>query len=54
MIKNEIPAQFKSQNVYLVSQVISFFPFNCKKGLVVALSDQNINSALDYFYSKAT
>ena len=55
IIKNEIPAQFKFQNdVYLVTQGISPPPFNCENGLVVALSEQNISSALDYFYSKAT
>ena len=57
IIKNEIPAQFKFQNVYLVTQGISPPPpppFNCENGLVVTLSEQNISSALDYFYSKAT
>ena len=57
IIKNEIPGQFKFQNdVYLVTQGISPPPppFNCENGLVVALSEQNISSALDYFYSKAT
>ena len=54
IIKNEIPVQFKFQNVYLVTQGISSPPFNCENGLVVALSEQNISSVLDYFYSKAT
>ena len=56
IIKNEIPAQFKFENdVYLVTQGLSPPPpLNCENGLVVALSEQNISTALDYFYSKAT
>ena len=55
IIKNEIPAQIKFQNdVNLAPQGISPPLFNCENGLVVALSEQNISSALDYFYSKAT
>ena len=55
---NELPIQFRNCNdKYLVTQeknATSAFPFNCQKGLVVALNDNLLIKALNYFYKKAT
>ena len=40
LIEHELPAQFKLHNdMYLVTQGLSTFPFNCYRGLVVELSE---------------
>ena len=39
---------------YLVTQGNTNFPFNCPKGLVIVLLNENLNIALEYFYKKAT
>ena len=55
LIEHKIPAQFQIRNdMYLVTQGVNTFPYNCKRGLVIELSEQHINSALHYFYRKAT
>ena len=55
---NELPIQFRNSNdKYLVTQdknATSAFPFNCREGLVVALNDDLLIKALNYFYKKAT
>ena len=54
----QLPAQFGSHHdKYLVTQEKNkaiAFPFNCKKGLVVTLSDECLIALLFYFYKKAT
>ena len=51
LIEHKIPAQFQLRNdMYLVTQGLDTFPYNCKKGLVIELSEQHINSVLHYIY----
>ena len=51
----ELPAQFKFINdMYLVTNGTSKFPFNCKKGLIVQLSEDYLKMALNYFFLKAS
>ena len=53
--ENKLPTQFKfSNDQYLLTQGKNDFPLNCKAGLVVYLSDEILNIALDYFYKKAS
>ena len=55
IFENELPSQFKLVNdMYLVTEGLSDFPFKCTKGLVVKLSEQNLKSALNYFYVRAS
>ena len=54
-LKFELPAQFAFINDrYLITDGTSKFPFNCKKGLVVELSEHFIKLALNYFFLKAS
>ena len=54
LIEHKIPARFQLRNdMYLVTQGLNTF-HNCQQGLVIELSEQHINSALHYFYRKAT
>ena len=50
-----LASQFKFVNdMYLITQGISKFPFNCRKGLVVQLSEDKIRQALNYYFLKGS
>ena len=50
-----LPSQFDFNNdMYLVTNGNSKFPFNCTKGLVVQLSEDYVKSALNYFFFTAS
>ena len=55
MSESKLPTQFKFLNdKYLVTQENHDFPFNCKRGLVVGLSEEILMTALNYLYQKAS
>lgn len=55
LLEFALPSQFDFTNdMYLVTNWMSKFPFNCKKGLVVQLSEDYVKSALNYFFLTAS
>ena len=55
LLECELPSQFEFNNdMYLVTNGMSKFPFDCKKGLVVQLSEDYVKSALNYFFLTAS
>ena len=52
---SKLPTQFAFNNDrYLLTQGQNNFPHKCPKGLIVRLSKEVLNDALDYFYKRAT
>ena len=50
-----LSSQFEFNNdMYLITNGMSKFPFDCKKGLVVQLSEDYVKSALNYFFFTAS
>ena len=53
--ESKLPTQLKFFNdKYLVTQENHDLPFNCKRGLVVGLSEEILMTALNYLYKKAS
>ena len=53
--RNELPRHLNFNNdSFLVTEGKGSFPFVCRKGLVVKLSEDNLQESLNYFYRKAT
>ena len=52
--ENPIPSRFQVRDKKFLVTSYNKFPFNCKQGLVVELTDNDVLLSLDYFFKKAT